>query len=279
MDAVPKEVLIPNTLQELFTLWKQFPNALPFAGGTQILRYQGRRFPELQTPLLSLDRIEELRQVTRTEQYIEIGAMVRLNDIISLGKIIPDVFIRCLESIAGRQVRNLATIGGNICHPPYRLDTSAPLIALDAHYELRSASSARWISALRFSGHSEPLPINSQELLTRIRIPLEQWDYSLYKKIKHVRGEKQNGGIVFIIRNQKNILTDMRFVFSGDLFLRNRNAEILLIGKHLPLDRKDAYNFVEQWKTYLSSFKEPVDNFLQFFLINFIESTLLSFSK
>ena len=277
MDA-HKELLSPSSLQELFKMWADTPSAIPFAGGTQIMRYQGKRVPELPPYILSLDKIAELRRVTRTEQYLEIGAMVKLSDIINLGKIVPDVFIRCLENIAGHQIRSLATIGGNICNNPYRLDTSAPLIALEAHYELRTSSVTRWISAGRFSGQPGPLPLNPQELLTRIRIPLDLWDYSLYKKIKPTHRGKRGGSIVFLIRNQKNVLTDMRFVFSGDVILRDRSSEILFIGKPLPLDKKNTHTFIEKWKAYLTSRIPPLDDFLQDALLTFLETTLLSFS-
>jgi xanthine dehydrogenase FAD-binding subunit len=169
----------------------------------------------------------------------------------------------------GPQIRNLATLGGNICNGSRRLDTSAPLIALDAHYELRTAASTRWIAASRFSALPGPLPINHQELLTRIRIPLDQWDYSLYKKFKASPSGEGGGVIAFIIRNQKNMLTDMRLVFAGDLVLRDRNTETLLIGKRLPLDRKDARHFVQHWEAFLSSLSQ-LEDFLQVTIVNFI---------
>lgn len=278
MEEVNNQIFFPKTINELFILWSQYPRAHLFAGGAQVLRYNGKRFLDFPLYMISLDRIDELRKITRTEQYLEVGAMVRLNDIINLGKIIPDVLISCLESIAGQQIRSIATIGGNICNNAYRLDSAATLIALDAHYELRTATSSRWISAVRFSGQTGPLPIERNELLSRIRIPLEQWDYSLYRKFNPLRRGKPGGSVAFLMRNQRNILTDIRLAFSGNIILRDRNSEILLIGKRLPLDRKDTYDFEEQWKTYLSYHIPPVDPFLQSTLLNFIESVLLSLS-
>lgn len=287
MDGQHNQLFFPLTLQELFSLWDRFPDAVLFAGGTQMLRYQGKGAAELPQNLLSLHKVEELHRITRNERVLELGGMVKLNDIINLGKIVPEIFTRCLESIGGPQIRNLATIGGNICNGSLRLDTAAVLMALDAHYELRNAGSARWVSASRFYGNPEPLsqdkplPIGPQEMLTRIRIPLEQWDYSLYKKFKPDPSGKAGGVIVFIIRNQKNVLTDMRLVFAGDVVLRDRNTETRFIGKRLPIDRETAQDFVKQWETYLASLPPSLprlDDFLRANIVNFIETGLLSLS-
>jgi CO/xanthine dehydrogenase FAD-binding subunit len=251
------QVFFPLSFQELFSAWSRFPEAVPFAGGAELIRGQGKRVPILPKTILSLEKLEELGRINRTERYLEIGAMVRLNEIIHLGKIVPEVLTRCLAGIAGPQLRNTATIGGNICNPSRRGDATAPMIALDAHYELRNAQSSRWVPASRFSALAASSTLAPQELLTRIRIPLEQWNYSLYRKF-NIRGSSEPGGvIIFILRNQKNILEDIRVVFSGNSALREKNSEAFLIGKKLPLDRKDAQVFVERWKTYLEAAKFP----------------------
>jgi CO/xanthine dehydrogenase FAD-binding subunit len=275
MDVPPNQVFSPGNFQELFSAWSRFPDAVPFAGGTDLIRSQGTRVLTLPRNILSLDRLEELHRITRTERYLEIGAAVKINDIIYLGKIVPEILTRCLAGIAGPQLRNIATIGGNLCCASRRRDAAAPMMALDAHYELRNASSSRWISASRFASLPGPLAINPQELLTRIRIPLEQWNYSLYKKFTALSEDGEAGGlIVFIIRIQKNILTDLRIVYAGDRVLRDKNTETLLIGKQLPLDRKDALNFTEHWKTYLSALDAPED-LIRAKLLNFIESGIM----
>jgi CO/xanthine dehydrogenase FAD-binding subunit len=139
-----------------------------------------------------------------------------------------------------------------------RLNATAPLIALDARYELRTTLTARWISATRFSSVPGPLAFNPQELLTRIRIPLEQWNYSLFKHFTDFYPENAMGAsIVFITRIQKNILTDLRVVFAGETVIRDKNSEAFLSGKHLPLDRRDITHFIELWRAFLSAVDTP----------------------
>ncbi|MDR0998472.1 MAG: FAD binding domain-containing protein [Treponema sp.] len=271
------QVFFPASFPELFTVWTRFPDAVPFAGGTEIIRNQGTAYLALPQTILSLDKIDELGRITRTERYLEIGAMVKLNEIVQLGKIVPEALTRCIEGIAGPQLRNLATVGGNVCVRNRRLDLSAPLVALDAIYELRNAQTARWISASRFSSLPGPPAIGPQELLTRIRIPLEQWGYTAYRKFGSRNAGKRGGIMVFILKNQKTTLTDIRLVFAGEEILRDKNTETLLIGKHLPLNRRDAADFVEQWRVYLSALDQS-GPLIHSEILNFIESLMSNLS-
>jgi CO/xanthine dehydrogenase FAD-binding subunit len=271
MDVPHNQVFFPASLAELFAAWGRFPSAVPFAGGTELVRRQSGRVMTLPANIISLDRLEELHRITRTERYIEIGAMVKLNEIINLGKIIPEALTQSLKGIASPQVRNLATIGGNICNPLRREDAAAPMIALDARYELRTALAARWISASRFSSLPGPLSLNPQELLTRIRMPLEQWNYSRYKKFKNqYYDDESEGSVVFIARIQKNLLTDIRVVFAGETVLRDKNSEAFLTGKQLPLGRKETAHFIELWNGYLSAVERP-GALMRAKILNFIE--------
>jgi CO/xanthine dehydrogenase FAD-binding subunit len=277
--AVPlNQVFFPSGFQELFTAWNRFPGAAPFAGGTGFIRGQGRPILSLPSVILSLDKMEEMHRITRTERYLEIGAMVPLNRIIRLGKIVPEVLTLCLEKISGIQLRNIATIGGNICFPARRLDASAPLAALDAHYELRSAQNSRWISASRFSSLPGPTALKPQELLTRIRIPLDQWNYSIYKKFADSSPETSGGAVVFIVKTQKSTLIDIKVVFKTDTILRDKNSEAILAGKQLPLNRRDVLDFLENWNNFLSSIANLSDltrtelmNFIEFNIYNLTE--------
>ncbi|MDR2370314.1 MAG: FAD binding domain-containing protein [Treponema sp.] len=273
MAAQHDQVFFPATFQELFSSWARFPEALPFAGGTAFICSQGAHIPKLPQSILSLDKLEELRRITRTELYLELGAMVKINDVIRLGKIVPEALRLSLEGIGCPQLRSLATIGGNICFRNRRLDASAALAALDAAYELRSAQSTRWISAARFSSFRGLPAFNQGELLTRIRVPLEQWNYTAYRKFGNSLDD--GGTVVFIMKNRKNMLDDIRIVFAGKGILRDKNSEASLIGKQLPLNIRETENFMERWKAFISALEEP-DLFTRTGIFNFVETLILN---
>jgi len=277
MKAPLNQVIIPDSFQELFAAWNRFPDAVLFAGGTNIISKQDKNTLYLPPVFLSLDKIEELQIITRTEQYLEIGSMVRLNRLIRLGKIVPEVICSCLKKIAGVQLRNIATIGGNICSSPRLLDLPAPLTALDAQYEFRSASNAtRWVSAARF--HSEEHTMfGKQELLTRIRLPLHQWDYTIYKKF-YSEDYFNGNSLVLLAKTQKNILSDIRLVYKGNAIFRNKQGEDILIGKYLPLNRKTTHDFIANWLEYLSG-KSEISEFSKNSLLNSIEEYVFNLSE
>jgi CO/xanthine dehydrogenase FAD-binding subunit len=265
----------PTSYSELFNAWSRYPKAVPYAGGTALIREQGRRILELPPIILSLEKLEEMRRINRSERYMEIGAMAKLSRIIALGKIVPAPLRHCLENIAGPQLRNMATIGGNLCFSSGCLDTSTALMALDAHYELRSAQSSRWIAASRFFSAPGQTVLKPQELLTRIRVPLDDWDYSIYKKFEGQAG--QSKAIVFLARTQKNMLSDIRIVCKTDMPWRNKESESLLAGKNLPLGRRIAADFIENWKAFLSRLQ--VDELSRQELVNFIEMNIFNLSE
>jgi hypothetical protein len=83
--------------------------------------------------------------------------------------------------------------------------------------------------------------------------------------------------MVFILKNQKALLTDIRLIFAGEGLLRNKSAESFLAGKRLPLSRRDAADFVEQWRAYLSA----LDNsgpLIHWEILNFIKSLMSNLS-
>ena len=277
MDAPLSQVFFPASFHELFSAWSRFPEAVPYAGGTEHNWRQGKNILKLPAVILGLDKIQELHRITRTEHYLEIGSMVRLNKIIWLGKVVPDVLRICLENIGGVQLRNIATIGGNICGTSRLLDVPAALTALDAQYELRNAHSSRWLSSSRFHSKEENISPENQELLTRIRLPLHQWDYSIYKKF--LPDDFFNSeALVFLANAQKSVLSDIRVVYKASSIIRNKNGEDILNGKFLPLSRKTADDFLANWVEFLSD-RRDVSEFSKNALLAGIEENVYNLTE
>ena len=276
MGVPLNHVIFPESFQELFASWNRFPDAIPYAGGTNIIGRQEKNVPELPAVFLFLEKIPELHRVTRTEQYLEIGSMTKLSKLLDLGKIVPKVLRDCIKNIAGVQLRNIATIGGNICSKKLLFDIPAPLTAIDAQYELRGAQSTRWVSASRFHS-SDETSLDKQEILTRIRLPLHQWNYEIYKKF-YCEGYSESESLVFLARAQKNILSEIRLVFKGNVILRNKSGEDILNGKYLPLHRKTAVEYVENWKEFLKN-KQEISDFSKFTFVNSIEENIFILSE
>ena len=296
MAAPFSQVFLPESFQELFSIWENYPDAVLYSGGTEFVRRQGHRAPVLPPNVISLGGIAELKKISRTERYLEIGAMVKLNQIMELGKIVPEALTLCLENIGGHHLRNLATMGGNIYNSRRIFDIAAPMNALDAQYELRTVEQARWVYASRFVALSggkrgEKPSLENKELLTRIRVPLEPWTYTWFYKFRCMGSDDPGGCILFMIRNQKDILTNIKVVYAGKALLREKNAETMLEGKRLPLVKNDVEGFMDKWKNYLSTFKDAEDSLYpgegenfnpelsKTQILNFIKTRLLQISN
>ncbi|MDR2658628.1 MAG: FAD binding domain-containing protein [Spirochaetaceae bacterium] len=276
MKRIVNQIFFPTSLQELFNTLDRFSSANIFAGGAYQIRRQHNRALLLPEIIINAGHIAELHVIARTERYIDIGSMVTLNQIFRLGKILPDAIRQTLAFLYSGILRNAALIGDIICQTRGYEPLAAALIALGVRCELRLNTQSRWISINSLTGTDKMSVFYPHEILYRIRIPLEQWDFTLCRYFDAVAsGKGESGVIVFLARIQNNILSDVRVVFSGSVILRNRNCETSLIGQKLPLSKKNAADFTNLWKSYLL---ENSPDFLRDRILLFIESAILQFA-
>ncbi len=251
MDAVFNQVFTPSSLSDLFVAWARFPDAIPYAGGTTLLLGQGQRLLRLPKNLISLSRIDELRKVSRTERFLDIGSMVSLGSVLGLGKAVPSALSSAILTIGNPQIRNMATLGGNLCYSKRCMGCFAVLSALDAVTELRTASGSRWVNINRLAPALGSPPLQNQELMIRVRIPLEMWSISLQARLESPRRAAASSSFCYLARCSKNIAEDIRLVFAGERLLRDRDLENSLVGKTLPLNRRERLFFLDRCRDKL----------------------------
>jgi xanthine dehydrogenase FAD-binding subunit len=119
--------------------------AYPVAGGTDLLLelQQGLK-PPVHT-LVDVTRIPELNMLEERDQNIFIGAAVPISNIVNSPLIqfhAPAVIEAC-SLIGGPQVRNTATLGGNVAHALPAADGMISLVALDARAEIVNREGTR----------------------------------------------------------------------------------------------------------------------------------------
>jgi CO/xanthine dehydrogenase FAD-binding subunit len=276
---ITSRVYYPASLPELFSEWAKVPQAILYAGSAGWIQNQTERLFLLPEKIISLEGIAELKNVSRTERYLEIGSMVTLMRIARLGKIVPEALAAALRSTMTLLLRSPTSIGSCICRWNTPEPVIASLVALDAKYELRTAAGSRWVSASQFSSASgKNAVLQPEECLTRIRIPLEIWNYTLCRDFSAKEsGDNGNEFAVFLSRMQGDILREVRVIFSGATILRDRDSELALVGKKLPLDKKTTATFMEIWKTSLAEIDNRSD-FQKAKLLNFVDSAIHYFA-
>jgi len=241
-----------STVAEIVSILKNVQGVTIVAGGTELARRQTGRTLRLPSLVLPLARVPELCTVTKTERYIDFGPSVTLDAILQLGpKNVPEALHQAVKSVANPGIRALGTIGGNVAAKGHRLTAFAPLLALDARLEIRSPAEAVWTPMNRYFSNTGKTHRERTEFISKIRIPTENWDYSVFRRIGSAGIiSASTASFVFLVKLQKNILSDIRVAWGGSYFFRNREFENILIGRGLPIQAKEIDNVVEKAETF-----------------------------
>jgi carbon-monoxide dehydrogenase medium subunit len=166
------DYLKPKTLEEALGLLNQYgEKAALIAGGTDVLVMVKQKTisPDV---LISLQGIPGLDQI-QYDGSLRIGPMVT-HRIIEKSQLIRKEFSALADAVdvlGSIQIRNVATIGGNLCTAAPSADTAPPLLVLAAQLKLKDAKSERTIPIDQFfTGPGETL-LQQGEILTEILIP------------------------------------------------------------------------------------------------------------
>lgn len=183
----------PRSVEDALALLGQYAgNARVVAGGTDLLleMQQGRTAPV--EAMVDVTSIPDLCRVRRVGGSIEIGAAVTHSEIVR-SEMITEQATCLVEScgvIGGPQVRNVATLGGNVAHALPAADGTTALVALNAEVEVATPDGRRWQPLLGlFRGPGTSAVDRSRELITRFRFSAgEPGSASAFKRIMRPQG-------------------------------------------------------------------------------------------
>lgn len=146
------KVYVPKTLGEVFSILDCEPSAEMYAGGTDLFVRSPHKGCEGDGPLVCLEMVDELRGISERGEEIRIGACTTHSELIS-SRLVKDnfpVLVAAARHLGAPAVRNMGTIGGNICTASPAGDTLPPLYVLGAYVELRSRNAARRLAVREF---------------------------------------------------------------------------------------------------------------------------------
>jgi len=185
--------LRPRTLAEAMDTFSSAPRPLaPIAGGTDLLidLEQGRHFPV--HTLVDVTEIEELLALEIRDDTLFVGASVPVNHIVLdlLAIAHAQALVEACELIAGPQVRNVATLGGNVAHALPAADGTIALLALNAEAEIAGKDDARRVPfGDIFVGPGKSILKHGEELLVGFYLPLiKKGQASCFKRIMRPQG-------------------------------------------------------------------------------------------
>ena len=211
------------------------------AGGTDVLiriQHGGAGWSQL----LSLRKVKELEAISlREDGTIVIGATAPFARIF-LDPVIREHLPSLAEaavSMGGPQIRNVATIGGNICNGAVSGDSASTLFALDALLRLQSQDGERIIPIHEFYAGPGKVHLQPGEMLTAILVPRASYQGTGGHYIKFAMRKAMDIatlGVSVICRVQGGTFSDLRIGLgvAAPVPIRCAEAEAYALGR--PVD-------------------------------------------
>ncbi|MGN0729170.1 FAD binding domain-containing protein [Treponema sp.] len=231
-----KTAFISKSLSDVFYHIKTVNDIQLIAGCTQLKKIHDKS--------VSLRLIPELNTIDKKERYIEFGSAVSIAAVIlSGGQKLPEILSKALKSIGTEQVRNIATLGGNICARDFKYTLWAPLLALNARLEIKSQNETTYIPFNKFNGLPE------KQILSKIRIPLDEWEVEIFKRVGPSNTINDlSASFVFLADTQRGMIAKIRIAFAGKTIFYSPEFENRIIGTRLPLSIKTIDSLIDSAK-------------------------------
>jgi CO/xanthine dehydrogenase FAD-binding subunit len=158
----------PTSLAEAVRLHAEEPEARLLAGGTDVLVQlrDGRRVPPA---LIALSRVAGLAGIADEDGALIIGAATTVADLAARCPLA--VIAQAARAVGSPQIRNVATVGGNLCNASPCADLAPPLLVLDASVRLEGPEGRRSLPLEDFFEAPGQTRLRPGEILTAIEVP------------------------------------------------------------------------------------------------------------
>ncbi|MDW7730664.1 MAG: FAD binding domain-containing protein [Bacillota bacterium] len=241
----------PATIEQALALWEKYKrNVRYIAGGTDVLVQMKAGKPPADY-LVSLLNISDLSYIKQDNNGLRIGPLTTHRQL-ELSDIIKDkypVLHDAVKQIGSVQIRNVATIGGNLCSALPSADTASPLLVLNAQLKVVGVQGERLLSLTDFFISPGKNALEASDILTEILIPaIMGKSGAAYIKLGRRRAMEIPliGAAVYLAVNERGFCSEARVALttSAPIPLRSPVAEEALIGSRI--DEKTLQNAGEQ---------------------------------
>jgi len=239
------ETFTPKSLDEALQFINQ-QESVVMAGGTDLMvkyrKWQGLP-PAFGKPVVFIGHLPELQSIEINNNQLTIGAGCRLSQILQDHNV-PDYIKLPFYQMASPGIRNLATIGGNICNSSPAGDSLPMLYALNATLKLQSTDRTVSTGIEDFIIGPGRNKLLANQILTGIQIPLEDYTRHYYRKIGTRKANSiSKVSIYAVARMDANFIQKVQIALGAvaPCVVRNIEAEQMLKGlKRSELAEKSA---------------------------------------
>lgn len=209
-----------STIEEAVRLLKEHPDTRVISGGSDVL-IKIREGKMAGTSLVSIRDIKELNGITKKENGdIYIGAGTTFSHITNdpvIQENIP-VLGEAVDQVGGPQIRNIGTIGGNICNGAVSADSAPTVFSLNALLRIEDGNNGRTVPVRDFYLGPGRVDLKRGEILTHVIIPAKEYqgyhgNYIKYSMRKAMDIATLSCSVVSKVNTEKNILEDVRITF------------------------------------------------------------------
>lgn len=175
-------VFQPKSLMEVIELLDKLDNSKLLAGGTDLIIELNKDKLKAET-LIDISRLEELNKIRDYKHHIIIGSAVTFTDMLN-NEIFKSRFTcmrECSAMMGSPQIRNRATIGGNIINAAAACDITPCLMALEAVLIIESLKQLRLVRVSDYFSDYEKNKIKSKEILTGVILNDTESSSGFYK--------------------------------------------------------------------------------------------------
>jgi xanthine dehydrogenase FAD-binding subunit len=227
-----------DSVDHALALLAKHPDARLVAGGTDVLirlRHGSSEF----TRLVDIHDLDELRFITADATgTIRIGSGSVFTDLVQsdLIRAHAPILAEAADSVGGPQIRNMATIGGNICNGAPSADSAPALFVLNALLELKSQQGVRQVPVTDFYLGPSSVDLRPGELLTAILIPKKEYQGFAGHYFKYAMRKAMDIatiGCAVSLKTSGGRMTDFRIAYgvAGPTPLRCPTAEKNAVGQ------------------------------------------------
>ncbi len=231
------------------------------SGGTDVMvqrRNVAGELPLHDKNVLYLKNVKELYYIKEDGDGLHIGAETSMSDIIA-DKRVPKILRECLEEIASVNIRNSATLAGNIANASPAGDSIVIDNLLDAKLKLSSVRGSRFVDAKDFVIGVRKTILEKDELIEEIVFPRRDYNHLYWKKV----GSRKADSIAKLsfaaaYKLNKNKIEKMRIVF-GSVSIKpaqNKSLEDEFIGLSVDELKAKIPYFVDSYRQVIS----PIDD-------------------
>lgn len=241
--------LVPTNLQEALEMLSTH-NCYIMSGGTDLMvqkHVSTGLLPNFDRDVIYVMNLKELDYVKKDKKgNIHIGATTRYVDILK-SPLVPEIYKTVIKEIAATNIRNMATMTGNIGNASPAGDSLVPLVLNDASVVLSSVNGNREVLVSDFILGVRKIDRKPNEMITEIILKPQELKY-FYRKVGARKAESITKVSVLLgYKVEKGIIKDLRVAFGSVAVKVVRNLELENKYKGLKLSELDVESVLKDY--------------------------------